>query len=312
MKKMKPDYNNLRQYLAKQTDRIVLLTIDDIERIVEGTLPMSAGKHSAWWSASGHSNAQTWEESGYKAVNVRKNLLDKRMEFAPIGKNIRKNRIGKKVRPGRKTQRESAKIEVPDPDIKSIKIEGYTFQNVPFRMNKRHIPSPFLDYSGRTVREMLQKSHYSSLSVEVKNKYKDFLDADIQEFMNYLVASKDAFYKRFLNKNGESDFCRFKIADVGIAKKRGLYLYTHDNSIKYIGRCRDSFGKRFGSNGYGDIAAINCYKHGQSTNTHMNSLMNTYGDDIKLFVCTLTDEDEIKSAEKQLINLLDPVWNRSR
>ena len=312
MNKTKPDYDNLRQYLAQQTDRIVLLTIDDIERIIEGSLPMSASKHSAWWSASGHPHAETWEESGYKAVNVRENLQDKRMEFAPIGQITRDNRIDKKVHSGIKTQLESAQIEVPEPDINSITIEGYTFHNLPFKMSERHIPSPFLEYSGRMVREMLQKSHYSSLSAEVMNNYKEFLDADIKEFMNYLVASKDAFYKRFLNKNGESDFCRFKIADSGIAKKRGLYLYTYDNRIKYLGRCRDSFGKRFGSNGYGDIAAINCYKHGQSTNTHMNSLMNTYGDDIKIFVCALTDENEIKRAEKHLINLLDPVWNRSR
>lgn len=185
------------------------------------------------------------------------------------------------------------------------------FHKTPFEIYKKNIPSPFLDYHNRTVNKLLRKKHYSSLRVTVEQKYHQFLHRDISDFMSYLVKNSDLFYLKFLNKNGEDHFCRFGLIDNRIYHKRGIYLYTLDSEIVYIGRCRDSFYKRFNIN-YGRISPINCYKEGQSTNTHMNSLMNLYGDRVQVYLCILSDDEQIIEAEKSLISQIQPAWNRRR
>ena len=76
-----PDYHALEHYLAIQVNRVVLLTFSEIEEIIESSLPFSAHNRDQWWSSSGHSHAQTWERSGYKAINRGTNRHLKRMEF---------------------------------------------------------------------------------------------------------------------------------------------------------------------------------------------------------------------------------------
>lgn len=44
----------------------------------------------------------------------------------------------------------------------------------------------------------------------------------------------------------------------------------------------------------------------------MNSLINKYGDNIKIFLFELEQESEIVNAEIFLINRLQPIWNRQK
>lgn len=90
--------------------------------------------------------------------------------------------------------------------------------------------------------------------------------------------------------------------------KKGLYLYKLGKEVLYIGRCRDSFKKRF-NHGYGVIHPKNCYLDGQSTNCHINSLINKTGDSIELFVAFFTSDSEIESKERMLIQEVKPKWN---
>jgi hypothetical protein len=171
--------------------------------------------------------------------------------------------------------------------------------------------SPFLQYDGHMVNDLLNKKHYASLRFAIENRYPQFLNSRIQSFMKYLVQNNDQFYLKFLNKNGNDTFCRFGLTDKDVFQKRGLYLYEFNGNIMYIGRCRDNYYKRFNVN-YGTIQPINCYKEGQSTNTHMNSLMNKYGDKISIYLCPLINVNEIIAAEEVLIKQLQPSWNRKK
>ena len=85
-----------------------------------------------------------------------------------------------------------------------------------------------------------------------------------------------------MNPYGDNDFCKFKIQDESIFNKKGLYVYCIKNEI-YIGRVRDNYKKRMNS-GYGNITPVNCFKHGQSTNCHLNHLVAKYHNDIELYV----------------------------
>ena len=88
------NYSALKMFLERQTDRTVMLSFGEIERIIGTSLPNSAKVHQAWWSASTHPHARTWEESGYKAVNMRKNQAIGRMEFVNYDTKTKKNLSG--------------------------------------------------------------------------------------------------------------------------------------------------------------------------------------------------------------------------
>ena len=153
---------------------------------------------------------------------------------------------------------------------------------------------------------------YYGLKAKIKMKeYPRFLDEEINVLMRHLVNEKDKFYLELLNECGDKKFCRFHLTDEHIYNKRGLYLYALNGRIMYIGRCLDNFANRFNNN-YGMIAPRNCYKGGQSTNTHINSLVNYYGHNIEIYLCILLKENEIIQAEKLLIDNLNPEWNRRK
>jgi excinuclease UvrABC nuclease subunit len=102
-------------------------------------------------------------------------------------------------------------------------------------------------------------------------------------------------------------YCVFAI-NSEIANKKGLYFYEINGQIKYIGRCLDNFKKRINW-GYGTIHPKNCFLDGQSTNCHLNSLITENKDKVNLWVCLLSDNNEIKVLEKKLIGKYNPEWN---
>lgn len=112
-------------------------------------------------------------------------------------------------------------------------------------------------------------------------KYNNHLDTKIGDFLIFLKNNNDSFYKKFLNPYGDGEYCKFMISDQEVIDKKGLYLYKLGEEVLYIGRCRDSFKKRF-NQGYGTIHPKNCYLDGQSTNCHINSLINKTDGSIKM------------------------------
>jgi len=142
-------------------------------------------------------------------------------------------------------------------------------------------------------------------------KYADYLDWPLGSFLLELKQGGDEskLYAAFLNKYGDLQYCRFSI-DGDLVGKKGLYCYTVDGSVKYIGRCRDSFNKRV-NQGYGVIHPKNCYLDGQATNCHINFLIATATGKIGFWVCPLESDAEIKALEERLIK--DPSrqldWN---
>lgn len=310
-------YMPLTQWLLKCSADSIKLSFSKLEEILGFELPDSAYVHDRWWMNDVyHSQAQSWLDAGYKTVNSREPIINQTIEFYK-GSNKKylvdnENvyvkpqvpRIGKTV-----AQNDLSIVKVSQK--KTITLDKYIFTKTPFKFYEKDITSPFLQYDGHTVNSLLNKRRYASLRFTVENQYPQFLNSRIQSFMKYLVQNKDDFYLKFLNKNGNDTFCRFGLTDKDVFQKKGLYLYEYDGNIMYIGRCRDNYFTRFNIN-YGTIQPINCYKEGQSTNTHMNSLMNKYGDDISIYLCPLTNINEIIAAEEMLIKRLQPSWNRKK
>jgi hypothetical protein len=90
--------------------------------------------------------------------------------------------------------------------------------------------------------------------------------------------------------------------------RKGLYLYRFGPDVIYIGRSFDPFGKRV-DQGYGKIHPKNCFIDGQSTNCHLNGLIQCNHAAIFFHVCPLEDNVLIERAERALIQTLKPAWN---
>lgn len=83
----------------------------------------------------------------------------------------------------------------------------------------------------------------------------------MSDFLTILKQNDDDFYMKFLNQYGDLIYSRFTINDEYFSGEKGLYLYTVDDEIKYIGRCLDTFKTRV-NRGYGKIVPKNCYLDG--------------------------------------------------
>lgn len=311
-------YTPLTKWLSNCTLDVVTLSFSEIERILGFKLPESAHVHNRWWMNDiNHSQARGWTEAGYITTNGNKSIITQKIQFERNSFSKQDNRITKNdYTPSDASDIINEKSEactLPTPFVgkETVTLGEYVFFSTPFQIYEKNIPSPFLQYSKHTVEELLHKKHYSSLRTIIARAYPQYLNQNIQAFMKYLLQCNDQFYLRFLNKNGLDNFCRFGLTDHSIHKKRGLYLYMRNDKIVYIGRCRDNYYNRFNNN-YGHINPINCYKEGQSTNTHMNSLMNRHGENTKIYLCPISDIDEIIHAEETLIREMQPIWNRKK
>jgi len=161
--------------------------------------------------------------------------------------------------------------------------------------------------SNLTLAEMLKKEKYLKLSAIFDEFLPEYGDMNIGTFLMLLKDRGDDKYGKFLNRNGDKLFCKFTLTDVDLSKK-GLYVYVINNEIKYLGRCLTNFKDRIISN-YGRITATNCYKDGQSTNCHINSIINNTSANVFVGFYPMTDEELIISLERDILIANNFGWN---
>lgn len=172
------------------------------------------------------------------------------------------------------------------------------------------IENTFAGLRNNTLMDTIKKKKYSKFKATFRERYLEFSNMPIGDFLLMLKEKDDFYFLNYLNPNGNKKFCRFSLIESNLIDRRGIYFYQLSNEIAYIGRCRDSFRNRF-NNGYGRISPKNCYIDGQSTNCKINSLVNQHSGAIKVFVLPMNDEYQIVSLEKELIQKYKPEWNVS-
>lgn len=166
----------------------------------------------------------------------------------------------------------------------------------------------FAAKNNKTLRATLTHKRYAALTGEVQEKYAASLDVPLGTFLANLKSQGDRFYRCFLNPWGDCAFCQFRMSNPMHKSRKGLYLYRTGPDVVYIGRSYDPFGKRV-DQGYGKIHPKNCFRDGQSTNCHLNSLIQLNQSAIAFHVCLLDDNALIERAERELIQRLQPLWN---
>lgn len=188
---------------------------------------------------------------------------------------------------------------------------GYTsltFEPVKLYFREHIVTNVFAGKNNKTLAETLAHPRYASLSYTVQEKYSAWLQHKLGDFLNTLKQTGDTFYLMFLNRYGDGTYCNFQINEAAYLNKRGLYLYTVNGQVKYIGRCKDSFKKRV-NQGYGAIHPKNCFLDGQSTNCHLNALIAANQSSVEFYVCPIQDLVTIEQLEIRLIQNYKPEWN---
>ncbi|MEK4039421.1 hypothetical protein MHH49_18030 [Paenibacillus sp. FSL F4-0122] len=185
-----------------------------------------------------------------------------------------------------------------------------TFREIPLVFMTSLYSDVFATKNNKTLRETIEHKKYNIFKNIVISNYKAYLDIGLGSFVAILKDKGDIFYKEFLNKNGDKIYSQFYISDKPVQSSKGIYLYCVDKEVKYIGRCKDSFGKRI-NQGYGKVQPKNCYIDGQSTNCHLNSLITENKEKIKFYILELCDEKQIVELEVTLIKKYKPEWNKT-
>jgi len=168
--------------------------------------------------------------------------------------------------------------------------------------------------ASHNLSEHLEKPRYAKLASLFADADHALLERPLGQALAFMKASGDRRYQSFLNAYGDGVYCRFKLADRAVRDLKGLYAYTVGDALVYVGRCRDSFGKRINS-GYGVIAAKNCFRDGQATNCHLNALVAaSYPERPKFWIHPMEDNTAIMHEESRILQSLRdrsllPGWN---
>jgi len=182
------------------------------------------------------------------------------------------------------------------------------FLRVPLAFIAHGLTDVFAKKNNKSLRETLEHPRYKSLSDPVIRQHTDAMDVPLGAFLADLKSRGNELYRRFLNPHGDRTYCQFRMADGPAERQKGLYVYALGDEVVYVGRSFDPFSKRI-DQGYGKIHPKNCFIDGQSTNCHLNSLIEAQDEEVALFVCPLTNDPEIESIERSLIQGRRPPWN---
>jgi DNA-binding transcriptional regulator YiaG len=89
-------YYPLYQFFKQSDEDVILLTVADVQSILDGGLPLSARTQRAWWSNRRTANAQSsaWLEAGYRVdqLNLENSQVIFRKEGTVPQQEIRRDR----------------------------------------------------------------------------------------------------------------------------------------------------------------------------------------------------------------------------
>lgn len=77
-------YERLHSYFAGKSESYVVLSFEELERILDDKLPASAYQYPAWWSNSttaAHPYSRAWTDNGYYTIHVRSTIHSEKIEF---------------------------------------------------------------------------------------------------------------------------------------------------------------------------------------------------------------------------------------
>ena len=190
----------------------------------------------------------------------------------------------------------------------SLGSQTFEFVDTPLVFEICRVEDLFAQKNNKSVGETICHPKYHRLASLVRRQYPESIERRLGEFLYDLKQHDDLFYREFLNTHGDGEYFEFRLEDPNVRQLKGLYCFTVDRHLKYIGKSTDTFGKRI-NQGYGKIHPKNCYRDGQSTNCHLNGLIALTSDQVRLHIHPMRDDDTIEFTERALILRYEPEWN---
>lgn len=115
-----------------------------------------------------------------------------------------------------------------------------------------------------------------------------------------------------LNQYANSSFTSFSIEDSPFEDKKGVFIFTVDGNIVYVGMTNDSL-KKVIMGTYGKIIPRKLHKDGQLTACRLSAFLNkNHNKKIELWFIECDDKEKIKQIKNELIDEYKPEINKRR
>lgn len=113
-----------------------------------------------------------------------------------------------------------------------------------------------------------------------------------------------------LNQYADSLFTSFSIDSPEFEDKKGVFVFTVDGTVVYIGMTNDSL-KKVMMGTYGNIIPRKLHKDGQLTACRLSAFLNAnHKKNIELCFIDCDDKEKIKQIKNELIAEYNPEINR--
>ena len=113
-----------------------------------------------------------------------------------------------------------------------------------------------------------------------------------------------------LNKYTDSLFTSFTIDSSEFDDKKGVFVFTVDDTVVYVGMTNDSL-KKVMIGTYGNIIPRKLHKDGQLTACRLSAFLNkNHNKKIELWFIECDDKEKIKQIKNELIDEYKPEINK--
>ncbi len=113
-----------------------------------------------------------------------------------------------------------------------------------------------------------------------------------------------------LNQYADSLFTSFSINSPKFEDKKGVFVFTVDNTVVYVGMTNDSL-KKVMMGTYGSIIPRNLHKDGQLTACRLSAFLNSnHNKNIELWFIECDEKEKCKQIKNELIAAYSPEINR--
>jgi len=110
-----------------------------------------------------------------------------------------------------------------------------------------------------------------------------------------------------VHQYGWGPFCKFYVDTTEYQETAGIYVFTANHQIVYIGETVDIHGRI--QAGYSNISPKNCFEGGQQTNCRINNLVLNVLRNRGQVALWATKTPDRKKREAELIRECEPPWN---
>lgn len=129
-------------------------------------------------------------------------------------------------------------------------------------------------------------------------------------FHGFDIKVEEANKSIALNQYANSLFTSFSIDSPEFEDKKGVFVFTVDGMIVYVGMTNDSL-KKVIMRTYGNIIPRKLHKDGQFTACRLNAFLNTnHNKNIELWFIDCDDKEKVTQIKKELIAEYNPEINR--